>query len=118
MHLRDILWIVFSFIVAVLVFASFKQNVALIDSVLINISIAFAFGFTFDRTLEMATRFKSIYTGEQGEQTPGPAGGGEQGEQTPGPAGGGEQGEQTPGPAGGGEQGEQTPGPAKSKDMK
>lgn len=67
LHLRDILWIVFSFILAVLVFASFKQNVTLIDSVLINISVAFAFGFTFDRTLEMATRFKSIYATDLSE---------------------------------------------------
>lgn len=64
LHWKELLWIVFSFIVAILVFAGFKQNVTPINSILINISLAFAFGFTFDRTLEMASRFKSIYTSD------------------------------------------------------
>lgn len=64
LHWKELLWIVFSFIISILVFAGFKQNVALVNSVLINISIAFGFGFAFDRTLQMATRFKSIYTSD------------------------------------------------------
>ncbi len=64
LHWKELLWIVFSFIVAILVFAGFKQNVTPISSILINISLAFAFGFTFDRTLEMATRFKSVFTSD------------------------------------------------------
>jgi hypothetical protein len=64
LHWKELLWIVFSFIVAILVFAGFKQNVTPINSILINISLAFAFGFTFDRTLEMATRFKPIFTSD------------------------------------------------------
>jgi hypothetical protein len=67
LHWKDLLWIIFSFLIAVLLFSTFKQNVILSTSLLINISLAFGFGFTFDRTLEMATRFKPIYT--SGSQT-------------------------------------------------
>jgi hypothetical protein len=61
---KDLLWIIFSFFIAVLLFSTFKQNVILSSSLLINISLAFGFGFTFDRTLEMATRFKPIFTSD------------------------------------------------------
>jgi hypothetical protein len=65
LHWKELLWIIFSFIIAVLVFSSFKTSVTLSNFVLVNVSLAFAFGFTFDRTLEMATRFKSIYTSDE-----------------------------------------------------
>jgi hypothetical protein len=69
LHWKELLWIVFSFIVAILVFSSFKQSVTLSTIVLINISLAFAFGFTFDRTLELATRFKDLSTSDKPEST-------------------------------------------------
>jgi hypothetical protein len=59
---KEGLWITFSFIVTLLVFSSFKQSVTLSTSALVNLSLAFGFGFTFDRTLELATRFKPIST--------------------------------------------------------
>lgn len=62
---REALWIIFSFIISILLFSGFKETLKdLTTVVLFNVSIAFGFGFAFDRTLELATRFKSIYTGE------------------------------------------------------
>jgi hypothetical protein len=64
---KEGLWITFSFIVTLLVFSSFKQSVTLSTSALVNLSLAFGFGFTFDRTLELATRFKPVFTTDSSE---------------------------------------------------
>jgi hypothetical protein len=62
---REALWIIFSFIISILVFNGFKETLSdLTTSILFNISLAFGFGFAFDRTLELATRFKSLSSGE------------------------------------------------------
>jgi hypothetical protein len=59
---RDGLGILFSFIIALILFSSFKQQLSsLTTMVLFNISIAFAFGFGFDKTLEVVPRFSSRY---------------------------------------------------------
>jgi hypothetical protein len=59
---RESLWIIFSFILSILVFASFKETIeTFTDLIIINITIAFAFGFSFDRTIELATRFKPLF---------------------------------------------------------
>jgi len=59
---KDGLGILFSFIIAVILFSSFNQQTSsLTMMVLFNISIAFAFGFGFDKTLEVAPRFSSRY---------------------------------------------------------
>jgi hypothetical protein len=59
---RDGLGILFSFIIALILFSSFKQQAASLTTiVLFNISIAFAFGFGFDKTLEVAPRFSPKY---------------------------------------------------------
>ncbi len=54
---QDALGILFSFIIALVLFSSFKQANTLTTTILFNISIAFAFGFGFDKTLEVAPRF-------------------------------------------------------------
>jgi hypothetical protein len=54
---QDGLGIMFSFIIALVLFSSFKQANTLTTTILFNISIAFAFGFGFDKTLEVAPRF-------------------------------------------------------------
>lgn len=59
---KDGLGILFSFIIAVILFSSFsQQSSSLTMMVLFNISIAFAFGFGFDKTLEVAPRFSPHY---------------------------------------------------------
>jgi hypothetical protein len=50
----DYLWIGISAIIALLIFSSFQQQVHLTGNVLYNISLAFAFGFGFDKVLEAA----------------------------------------------------------------
>jgi hypothetical protein len=56
----DYVWILFSFIIALLIFSSFKQQVSLSSHIIANLSAAFAFGFGFDKVLEVAERFKSL----------------------------------------------------------
>jgi hypothetical protein len=56
----DYIWITFSFIIAVLIFSSFSDQVNLTTSVLANISLAFAFGFGFDKVLEVAKGFQTL----------------------------------------------------------
>lgn len=51
------LWIAFTFIIAILAFASFKDNVTLGSIVLFNVLIAFAFGFGSQKVLELARAF-------------------------------------------------------------
>jgi len=59
---KDGLGILFSFIIAVILFSSFSQQLSsLTIMILFNISIAFAFGFGFDKTLEVAPRFSPHY---------------------------------------------------------
>ena len=56
----DYVWILFSFIIALLIFSSFKQQVSLSTHIIANLSAAFAFGFGFDKVLEVAERFRSL----------------------------------------------------------
>ena len=59
---KDGLGILFSLIIALILFSSFKEQLSsLTTMVLFNISIAFAFGFGFDKTLEVVPRFSSRY---------------------------------------------------------
>jgi hypothetical protein len=65
---REGLGILFSFIIALVLFSSFKeQATSLTTVVLFNISIAFAFGFGFDKTLEVAPRFSPHYVANKRE---------------------------------------------------
>ncbi len=57
---KDVLWIGFSFIIAILVFQSFNSQVTLTPLILNNLTLAFAFGFGFDKTLEVAKRFNDV----------------------------------------------------------
>jgi hypothetical protein len=61
---EDSLWIIFSFIIAVLIFSTFKSQTQtqLTSSTIANISIAFGFGFGFDKVLEVAQRFQKLVT--------------------------------------------------------
>ena len=76
---RDALWIIFSFIIALILFSSFRQSVTLTTTILFNISLAFAFGFGFDKTLEVTPRFSYRFRtehprldgGEGGQPQPG-----------------------------------------------
>jgi hypothetical protein len=58
--ITDYVWIIFSFIIAVLIFSSFNTQVQLTTTVVANISLAFGFGFGFDKVLEVAKRFQNI----------------------------------------------------------
>jgi hypothetical protein len=51
---REAVWIAFTFLIALIAFSSFQQNVQLTKSALANTSIAFGFGFTSQRVLELA----------------------------------------------------------------
>ena len=51
------LWIAFTFIIAVIAFASFKDNVTLGNIVIFNILTSFAFGFGSQKVLELARAF-------------------------------------------------------------
>jgi hypothetical protein len=57
---KDYLWILFSFLIAVILFGSFRSQVDLTSNIIINISLAFGFGFSFDKVLEVAERFQKI----------------------------------------------------------
>lgn len=60
----DYLWIGISAIIALLIFSSFQQQVHLTGNILYNISLAFAFGFGFDRILDTTSNLtkKAIET--------------------------------------------------------
>jgi hypothetical protein len=60
LNLKDYVWVVFSFVIAVLVFSSFSTQVHLTSYILINISLAFGFGFGFDKVLEVSQRFQNL----------------------------------------------------------
>ena len=94
---RDGLWIIFSFIIALILFSSFRQSVTLTTTILFNISLAFAFGFGFDKTLEVTPRFSYRFRTEQPRLGEGQ--GGQQGQPPGGEGQGGQQGQ----PPGGGE---------------
>jgi hypothetical protein len=51
------LWIAFTFIIAVIAFASFKENVTLGSIVIFNVLASFAFGFGSQKVLELARAF-------------------------------------------------------------
>lgn len=55
----DYLWIGISAIIALLIFSSFQQQVHLTGNILYNISLAFAFGFGFDRILDTTSNLAS-----------------------------------------------------------
>jgi hypothetical protein len=58
----DYLWIGISAIIALLIFSSFQQQVHLTGNILYNISLAFAFGFGFDRVLDTTSNLASTKT--------------------------------------------------------
>jgi hypothetical protein len=58
--INDYIWIIFSFIIAILVFSSFGTKLQLTSNIVANISLAFGFGFGFDKVLEVAKRFQNI----------------------------------------------------------
>ena len=49
---KDILWMLFSAVIALLIFSTFQEQIHLTAHILINISLAFGFGFGFDKVLE------------------------------------------------------------------
>lgn len=55
--LRLYLGIAFSAIIALLVFANFAREVKMTEDILVNISLAFRFGFGFDKTLEAGQKY-------------------------------------------------------------
>jgi hypothetical protein len=56
----DYVWITFSFIIAILIFAGFSTQVQLTPSIVTNVALAFGFGFGFDKVLEVSKRFEKI----------------------------------------------------------
>jgi hypothetical protein len=54
------IWIIFSFIIAVLIFSSFSKEVTLTKSILMNVSLAFGFGFAFERILTLSREFTPL----------------------------------------------------------
>ena len=60
LNLNDGIWIAFSFVIALLIFASFSGQVDPTTSILTNITLAFGFGFGFDKVLEVAKKFEDI----------------------------------------------------------
>lgn len=59
LQLRDYLWIAFSAIIALLIFAQFQKNVELTSNIITNISLAFGFGFGFDRILDVGQELQA-----------------------------------------------------------
>jgi hypothetical protein len=57
---NDIVWIAFSFVIALLIFSGFSGQVHLTTNILTNIALAFAFGFGFDKVLEVAKKFDDV----------------------------------------------------------
>ena len=50
---RDALWAPFSAIITLLIFTSFREQVALTNDIITNLALAFSFGFGFDKILEV-----------------------------------------------------------------
>jgi hypothetical protein len=59
----DYLWIAFSAVIALLIFANFQQQVHLTTHIIINISLAFGFGFGFDKVLEAGQKLERKHSG-------------------------------------------------------
>jgi hypothetical protein len=59
----DYLWIAFSAVIALIIFANFQQQVHLTRHIISNISLAFGFGFGFDKVLEAGQRLASKQNG-------------------------------------------------------
>jgi hypothetical protein len=57
LQIKDYIWIVFSFIIGILIFSSFKNQIDLTSDIIINISLAFGFGFGFEKVLEVGEDF-------------------------------------------------------------
>ena len=51
----DLIWLFASGIITLLIFSSFQDQVELQSSLITNISLAFTFGFGFDKLIETAT---------------------------------------------------------------
>ncbi|MPZ08390.1 MAG: hypothetical protein GEU26_18580 [Nitrososphaeraceae archaeon] len=56
---KDIFWIGLSGVIALLIFSNFQRDVTLTGNILTDISLAFAFGFGLDKSLETIQRFRS-----------------------------------------------------------
>jgi hypothetical protein len=56
----DSLWLLFSFVISVLIFAAFNQQVHLGPSIMVNVVLAFGFGFGFQKVLEVASNFSDL----------------------------------------------------------
>jgi hypothetical protein len=50
---RDALWAPFSAVITLLIFTSFREQVALTNDIITNLALAFSFGFGFDKILEV-----------------------------------------------------------------
>jgi hypothetical protein len=48
----ELIWIPFSVIITLLIFASFVDQITLTNDVILNLALAFGFGFGFDKVLE------------------------------------------------------------------
>jgi hypothetical protein len=57
LEIKDYIWIIFSFIIGILIFSSFKNQIDLTSDIIINISLAFGFGFGFEKVLEVGEDF-------------------------------------------------------------
>jgi hypothetical protein len=55
MNKDDLIWLFASGIITLLIFSSFQEQVELQSSLITNISLAFTFGFGFDKLIETAT---------------------------------------------------------------
>ena len=54
---REAVWLVYTFVIAVLAFASFKDEILGLDSIMFGVITAFVFGFGSDKVLELARAF-------------------------------------------------------------
>jgi hypothetical protein len=56
---KDIFWIGLGGVIALLIFSIFQREVTLTGNILTDISLAFAFGFGLDKSLETIQKFRS-----------------------------------------------------------
>ena len=57
LEIKDYLWIVFSFIIGILIFSSFKNQIDLTSDIIINISLAFGFWVWIRESTRSKRRF-------------------------------------------------------------
>jgi hypothetical protein len=57
---NDWIWIIVSGVITLLIFSSFQQQVELTSLLLTNISLAFTFGFGFDKILETGSKISDL----------------------------------------------------------